>query len=107
MSFSALLNDSCIIQRRIVTRGKVDTESWQPSDKISCRVLKKERYQAQGEKVQRAQRIRTIFVLPKGSNVALHDRIAHEDRIYEVIEVISPRDSSSVHHINAICDAVV
>lgn len=107
MSFSSLLNDSCIIKNRTVTHGKTDTESWQAQAPIKCRVLKRERYTASGEKVQHATRVRTIVVLPKSAKLSVRDRIEHESRVYEVIEIAKSRDARKIHHLNAVCDTVV
>lgn len=107
MSFTSLLSDSCIIQNRAVTSGKVDTESWKAQDRVKCRVLKRERSSVSGEKVQHATRVRTVFVLPKSAKVFVRDRIEHDNRIYEVIEVVESRGSRNIHHVNAICDAVI
>lgn len=107
MSLSSLLSDSCIIQNRTVTRGKTDVESWHDQAPTKCRVLKKERFLASGEKVQHAARVRTIFVLPKSAKLFVHDRIRHEDRVYEVIEVTKSMDARALHHLNAVCDTVV
>lgn len=107
MSFSSLLSDSCIIQNRTLTRGKTDIEAWQAQAPIKCRVLKRERYSASGEKVQHATRVKTIFVLPKSAKFTVRDRIEHESRVYEVIEVVKPRGARHLHHVNAICDTVV
>lgn len=107
MTFSSLLSDTCVIQKRTVKRGKTDTESWKAQASIGCRVLKRERASAQGEKVQHATRIRTIFMLSIGAKIAIRDRIAHEDRVYEVIEIVQTRGVRLPHHLNAICDAVV
>ena len=107
MSFTSLLNDSCIIQNRTVTSGKIDAESWKAQDPIKCRVLKKERYLASGEKVQHAARVRTIFVLPKSAKLSVYDRIEHESRVYEVIEISKSHGAQNLHHVNAICDVVV
>lgn len=107
MSFSSLLSDSCVIKNRTVTHGKTDTESWQAQTPTKCRVLKKERFLASGEKVQHATRVRTIFVLPKSAKLSVRDRIEHGSRIYEVIEIAQSRGERSLHHLNAICDTVV
>ena len=107
MSFHSLLSDSCIIQNRTVTSGKTDTESWEAQVPTKCRVLKRERHTVRGEKVQHATRVRTIFVLPKSAKVLIRDRIEHDNRIYEVIEISKPHGAQRQHHINAICDTVV
>ena len=107
MSFASLLSDSCIIQNRTVTSGKTDTESWKVQAPIKCRVLKRERHNVNGEKVQHATRVRTIFVLPKSAKLSVRDRIEHESRVYEVIEISKPHGAQSLHHVNAICDTIV
>jgi len=107
MSFSSLLSDSCIIKNRTVTRGKTDTEAWSAQAPTKCRVLKRERFTASGEKVQHATRVRTVFVLPKSAKLSVRDRIEHESRVYEVIEVIQSRGARNLHHLNAVCDTVV
>jgi len=107
MSFTSLLSDSCVIQNRTVTSGKVDTESWKAQDSVKCRVLKRERRSMSGEKVQHATRVRTVFVLPKSAKVYVRDRIEHDGRAYEVIEVVKPRGTRNMHHVNAVCDAVI
>lgn len=107
MSFSSLFGDTCVIQRRSVARGKIDTESWKARSPTKCRVLKRERSSVSGEKVQTATRFRTVFVLPRSAEIAVRDRIEHENRIYEVIEITQSRGRKRLHHLNAVCDAVV
>lgn len=108
MSFSQLLSDSCTIYNRTVTEGMTDTESWTAqSSAVPCRVLKKSHSFRTEEKTQRATYVSTVFVLKKSATIAVRDRISHESRMYEVVEVVTARGASQAHHKNAICEAIV
>lgn len=111
MSYTSLLNDSCVIQTRTVdTSGKTDTESWVAQAPTRCRALKKvSRRQSSPEgamKVQYAVYVAVNFALPNSSNVAKRDRIVHDGLTYDVIEVQKPRDRSGRHHKVAVCDVL-
>lgn len=107
MSFADLLVDSCTIQNRIVDdSGMTDTESFTSQDPVSCRVFKNSATLFNAQKAQHATAIKTRFALPVSAVIAIRDRISHEGRIYDVVEVVAPFGSNEKHHKVAICEVI-
>jgi len=101
-----LLIDTCTIQKRTVdSTGKTSKETWSTGTSSKCRVMRRASNRNL-EKTQHATSLSTVFALPKGTDIAIRDRISHESRIYEVIEVVKPMDSAEIHHIVAITEAI-
>ncbi len=110
MNFGYLLNDQCTILNRTENKaGMVDTETWTAQAlPVRCRVMKqinRRKTSPDGaEKVKYGTFVFTNIVLLKSTVIDIHDRISHENRMYDVIEVSQPRDSRGVHHLVAICE---
>jgi hypothetical protein len=107
--FSVLLNDHCTILNRTTKSGMTDSEKWtaQPVP-VRCRVMKqvsrRKTSSDSAEKVKYGTFVFTNIVLLKSAVIEIHDRISHENRTYDVIEVSRPRNSRGVNHLVAICD---
>lgn len=107
MSLSSLLPDTCSIQRKTVTEGMIDTESWATlATGVRCRVMKRSSVKTSPQTAQWATVISTRFVLSKNQTIAIRDRIIHEGRTYDVIELVEPFDQRAKHHRIAVCEAV-
>jgi hypothetical protein len=106
VSLAAALDETCTHLVRTVTSGKVDTESWASAGTVVCRKLTRESHVINLEKTQSATRIRTRFMLPRTFTGCMRDRLQHEDRVYEIVEIIAARRIGSVSHLVAVCEAV-
>jgi len=107
VSLLSLLADTCTIRRRtLVTSGMTDTETFADAGTARCRLLKNSATLFNAEKAQHATAIKTRFVLPVDTIVAIRDRILHEGRAYEVVEVIAPFNTRQKHHKIAVCEIV-
>ena len=107
MSFNDLLVDSCDILRRTVnTSGMSDTESWAFLSTAKCRLFKNAASLYDSERTQHATIIRTRFALKAIENIRIEDRISHEGRSYEVIEIIAPFRGQTKHHKVAVCQVI-
>ncbi len=107
MSYATLLADSCVIQRKsVLANGKTDLETFSNIGPISCRVLKRSAVKGNVTTAQYSTVVSTRFVLPKGADVLIRDRILHEGRVYDVIEVVQPFNMKEKHHVIAICEAI-
>src|SRR5438874_1820493 len=110
MSFLSTLNDRCTIQNRTVdSKGDVDNETWKPQERPTpCRVMKivnrRRTSPDSAEKMQYGTFVFTNIVLSKKAVIAIHDRIDHGGRMYDVLEVVGARDARGLHHQVAICD---
>lgn len=84
------------------------TESWasNATNVRTRKLVRDSQMTADIDTVKNASRVRTRFVFKKGTNILIRDRIKHESRMYEVIEVVQPHDARGKHHVIAICDAV-
>jgi len=112
-AFLAALNDRCLIQSRTVdTTGKEDLEAFNAQPKpVKCRVIKipnrRKTSPDNAEKVQYGTFIFTNIILPKNTEISIHDRIVHpvkNGRTYDVLEVNESRDGRGPSHLVAICD---
>jgi len=108
MSFEDLLTDTCMIYNRTVDEtAKTAKETFTAQSTLEkCRVMKRAASTVNPEKTQHGMVIRTVIAMRAGATVSVRDRILHENRMYEVIEVIQPRDGASVHHKNCLCEGV-
>lgn len=101
-----LLTDRCTIQARTVTRGMTDVEAWSSqADPTPCRLLKRSAVKGNAEKTQYSTVISARFALPLSAVISIRDRILHEGRVYDVVEVIEPFAGTAKHHKVAVCDA--
>jgi hypothetical protein len=108
-TYPPLLSDRCTILNRTVTSGMRDTEKWTAQAiPVRCRVMKqinrRRTSSDSAEKVKYGTFVFTNIVLPKTAVIEIHDRISHENRIYDVMEVSRPRNSRTVNHLVAFCE---
>lgn len=107
MSLTDLLTDTCTIQKRTLdSSGKISKETWAASSTVKCRAMKRGMGRSGADKFQNATSMSVRFALKLGTDVDIRDRISHGSRVYEVIEVVQPHDSSGAHHVIAVCEGV-
>lgn len=105
MSFTALLKDLCTIENYVRDRTlKTATETWNAQKvETRCRVLKREASTYNPEQGTSTTKLRVRIVLPKSAIIGTRDRIVHDGRRYEVLE-INLAGGYGTHHIVAICN---
>jgi len=110
MNYERYLKDRCVIQNRTIDpSGMVDDETWtaqaQPSKCRAITTITKRRTSPEGsEKVQYGTFVFLTLILPKQTNIAIHDRVELNGKVFDVIAVVAA-GRTSTHHLVAQCDA--